>query len=247
MAREERELSSARGGGDARFRGAGQLREATVGEQVEVPEYEVLDRVAVDPDRTALLVIDMQNDFVREDGALPVPGAPETVPRIRRLIDVAREHGMPVLYSQDTHTEGDPEWEIWGRHVEEGTRGWEIVDELAPEEEDRVFRKVRYDAFYGTGLDHELRLAGVDTLIICGTVANICVHYTAASAGLRWYRVIHPVDCLSALDPFDMEAALRQAHFLFQARLTRAAGIVVDDDAGEDASETEAELAGTGA
>jgi nicotinamidase-related amidase len=56
-------------------------------------------------------------------------------------------------------------------------------------------------------------------------VANICVHHTAASAGLRWYRVIHPVDALSALTEFDMEAALRQASFLFQAELTTVDGI----------------------
>jgi Isochorismatase family len=62
----------------------------------------------------------------------------------------------------------------------------------------------RYDAFYGTSLDHELRVRGIETLVVCGTVANICVHYTAAGAAIRWYRV-HPVDALSALGPFDLE------------------------------------------
>ena len=57
-----------------------------------------------------------------------------------------------------------------------------------------MLRKVRYDAFYGTPLDHLLRLWGIDTLVICGTVANICVHYTAASAALRWYDVVIPRD-----------------------------------------------------
>jgi nicotinamidase-related amidase len=192
---------------------------------VEVPEYEIAERVEVEAARTAVVVVDMQRDFVDEDGALPVPGAGETVPRIRRLLDWAREEGVAVVYTQDTHRAGDPEWEIWGRHVEEGTRGWEIVPELAPREDELVFRKVRYDGFYDTGLDHHLRLHGIDTLIVCGTVANICVHYTAASAGLRWYRVIHPVDALSALTEFDMEAALRQASFLFQAELTTVDGI----------------------
>lgn len=192
---------------------------------VEVPEYEVLERVEVEAARTAVVVVDMQRDFVDEDGALPVPGAGETVPRIARLLEWARREGVAVAYTQDTHRAGDPEWEIWGRHVEEGTRGWGIVPELAPQEDEPVFRKVRYDGFYDTGLDHHLRLRGIDTLIVCGTVANICVHYTAASAGLRWYRVIHPVDALSALTEFDMEAALRQASFLFQAELTTVEGI----------------------
>ena len=81
-----------------------------------------------------------------------------------------------MVYTQDTHDPGDPEWEIWGRHVERGTPGWRIVEELAPREDELVLEKVRYDAFYGTRLDHELRGWGVDTLVICGTVANICVH-----------------------------------------------------------------------
>lgn len=195
--------------------------------QVEVPDYEIQDEVTVDPDFTAVVVVDMQNDFVRGDGALPVPGAEETIEPIARLLAWARGEGIPVFYTQDTHREGDPEWEIWGEHVEEGTEGWEIVEELAPEEDELVFPKTRYDGFYGTSLDHELRVRGIDTLIICGTVANICVHYTAASAGLRWYDVIHPVDGLSALTPFDMEAALRQASFLFQATLTQVNGLKV--------------------
>lgn len=193
---------------------------------IEVPEYEVARQVTVDPGSTALVVVDMQNDFVREDGALPVPGAADTVPRIKRLLDWARRVRTPVFYTQDTHTTGDPEWDVWGRHAEKGTEGWRIVPELAPQTGETVLEKVRYDGFYGTRLDHELRLAGIETLILCGTVANICVHYTAASAGLRWYRVIHPVDTLSALTPFDLEAALRQASFLFQAVLTTTDAIV---------------------
>lgn len=195
-------------------------------ETVEVPAIEITEEVAVDSQRAGLVIVDMQHDFVDEDGALPVPGAGETVPRIQRLLSWARERGMGVFYTQDTHREGDPEWPIWGRHVERGTRGWEIVEELAPREGEPVYEKARYDGFYGTGLDHELRVRGIDTLIICGTVANICVHYTAASAGLRWYRVIHPVDALSALTPFDMKAALRQASFLFQTTLTTTAALV---------------------
>lgn len=193
---------------------------------VEVPEYTIEDQVQIDPETTALIVVDMQRDFVDEDGALSVPGAADTVSCIRQLLDWAREQGIFVVYTKDTHHEGDPEWEIWGRHVEHGTPGWEIVDELAPQPGDLVFEKARYDGFYGTGLDHALRTRGIDTLIVCGTVANICVHYTAASAAIRWYGVIHPVDALSALTEFDMHASLRQASFLFDATLTTVDGLV---------------------
>jgi nicotinamidase-related amidase len=88
---------------------------------VEVPEYELHKRVSVDPSRAALLVVDMQNDFVKEGGTLVVPDAEATLPRIAQLLALARQGGMKVVFSQDTHDEGDPEWEIWGEHVRRGT------------------------------------------------------------------------------------------------------------------------------
>lgn len=192
---------------------------------VEVPEYTIEERVEVDPKRTALIVVDMQNDFVDPKGALFVEEARRTLPRCQKLLEWARANGLVVVFTQDTHRPGDPEWAIWGEHAREGTWGWEIVPELAPREDELVVRKVRYDAFYGTALDHELRVRGIDTLVLCGTVANICVHYTAASAGLRWYHIVLPVDAISALTDFDKEASLRQAHWLFRARLTRVDGL----------------------
>jgi nicotinamidase-related amidase len=201
-----------------------------VARTVEVPEYEVRGEVRVDPAKTALIVVDMQNDFVKEGGNLVVPDAEGTVPVIQDLLRLARDSGMKVVFTQDTHTEGDPEWDIWPEHVEEGSWGWRIVDELTPRENEFVVRKVRYDAFYGTHLDHFLRLWGIDTLVLCGTVANICVHYTAASAALRWYRVIVPKDATSALDPFDLESSLRQTAFLFNGIITQSKVIKADEE-----------------
>jgi nicotinamidase-related amidase len=194
---------------------------------VEVPAYELQSEVRVDPERTALIVVDMQNDFVSEGGSLRVPDATATVPAIQRLIGLARRHGLRLIYTQDTHRDGDPEWRIWPEHAREDSWGWQIVDALAPEPGDTVITKVRYDAFYGTPLDHLLRLWGIEALVICGTVANICVHYTAASAALRWYQVIIPRDATSALDPFDLESSLRQTAFLFAGRVTTVAGLSV--------------------
>ena len=192
---------------------------------LKVPPYAVQDEIRVDPERTALVVIDMQNDFVHRGGGLLVPDAEATIPAIGRLLDLARASRMRVVYSQDTHRQGDPEWEIWPEHCREGSWGWEIVAELAPGIDDTVLRKARYDAFYGTQLDHILRLWGVDTLVICGTVANIGVHYTAASAALRWYAVVIPRDAISALEPFDLEASLRQTTFVFSGQVTTAGGL----------------------
>ncbi len=187
---------------------------------VEIPEYEIHDSITIEPSKTALIVVDMQNDFVKEGGSLVVPDAEGTVPAIQNLLSFARSAGMKVVYSQDTHTEGDPEWDIWPEHCREGSWGWEIVDELQPRDDELVIRKVRYDAFYGTHLDHFLRLWNVERLMLCGTVANICVHYTAASAALRWYDIVIPKDATSALDPFDLESSLRQTAFLFNGTIT---------------------------
>jgi nicotinamidase-related amidase len=192
---------------------------------VEVPPYEIEEAIELDPRTSALVVVDMQRDFVHPDGALPVAGAPQTVPRIARLLELARGAGLLVCFTQDSHRDDDPEWAIWGRHAERGTPGWEIVPELAPGPDELVFEKARYDGFYGTSLDHELRVRGIRTVVVCGTVANICVHYTAASAALRWFDVVIPKDATSALDPFDLESSLRQTSFLFNGKITQSAAI----------------------
>jgi nicotinamidase-related amidase len=197
----------------------------TMSDVLPVPEIPVHDAVALDARTTALVVIDMQHDFVSAGGSLQVPDAAATVPVIAGLLRRARSAGARVVFSQDTHRAGDPEFAIWPVHALEGTHGWEIVEDLAPLPEETVLRKPRYDAFYGTPLDHLLRQWGVTTLVICGTVANICVHYTAASAALRWYDVVIPRDAVSALEPFDLAASLRQTTGLFAGRVTTAGGI----------------------
>jgi len=101
--------------------------------QIEVPEYEIHEEVQVDPTKTALIVGDMQNDFVKEGGTLVVPGAEDTIPALQVLLTLARESGMKVVFVQDAHNDGDPEWEIWPEHVREGSWGWQIVDELTPQ------------------------------------------------------------------------------------------------------------------
>jgi len=193
---------------------------------VDVPEVQAEPRVGVEARSTAVIVVDMQNDFVRPGGALVVADAAGTVPAIQRLLALARREGMAVFYTQDTHDPGDPEFPIWGPHVLRGSWGWRIVDELAPHEGERVVQKLRYDGFFGTSLDHELRLRGVQTVIVCGTVANICVLHTAGSAALRGYQVVLPVDAISAITPFDLHASIRQVSFLYRGIITTSEAIV---------------------
>ena len=199
------------------------------GKMVEVPEIKFADKAEVDPEKTALIIVDMQNDFVKPGGKLRVPTAESTVPAIRRLLERAREQGVLIIYTQDTHWPGDPEFGIWGEHVKYGSWGWRIIDELAPREDEIVLVKTRYDGFYGTPMDDILRSYGRDTLIIVGTVANICVLHTAASAGLRWYKIVLPADGISALTEFDMMATLRQVSWLYSGVVVRSVDDILFD------------------
>ncbi len=180
------------------------------------------EKVSLPAERSAVIVVDMQNDFVDPKGALFVPDAPKTVPAIVRLLSKAREAGVPVFYTQDWHDEEDPEFAIWGKHAVAGTWGAEIVPDLKPEKGDTLIKKLRYDGFYGTPLDHLLRLKGAEYVVVVGTVANICVLHTAGSAALRWYKVVVPMDGVSALNEGDYHFALRQIDFLYRGSVVKS-------------------------
>lgn len=193
--------------------------------QVEVPDIPREAEIHLPAGVTALVVVDMQNDFVHPKGALYGGDAPAVIPEISLLIERARAKDVPVVFTQDWHGEDDPEFAIWGEHAKAGTWGAEIAAGLSVQPHDTVIRKLRYDAFYGTSLDHLLRLWGTRHVVVTGTVANICVLHTAGSAALRYLEVVVPDDAVAALTPFDKAAALRQATFLYRGRVSAAAGI----------------------
>ncbi len=194
---------------------------------VEVPEIPWTKQVELPGAATAVLVVDMQNDFVRENGALFVPTAPATVPPIQELLVRARGKGVNVAFTQDWHSPTDPEFRIWPRHGVAESWGAEIVAELAPQAGEPVVRKTTYDPFFQTELEGILRGWGTKHLVIVGTVANICVLHAAGSAALRGLQVIVPKDCVSAAAEFDLWAAFRQVTFLYRGLvLPSASGIL---------------------
>ncbi len=193
---------------------------------MEIPEIPWTEKVELPADRTALLVVDMQNDFVHENGALRVPTAAATVTPIKSLIERARKANATVIYTQDWHAPDDPEFRIWPPHCVVGTWGAEIIAELAPLPEEPTVKKTSYDPFFRTELEELLREKCVENMVIVGTVANICVLHAAGSAALRGFRVIAPKDCVSVLNDFDLLLAFRQLTFLYRGLvLPRAAGI----------------------
>lgn len=196
------------------------------GETVDVPGIPYQDRVDLPAAQTAIVVVDMQNDFVKPQGTLQVEAAAKSIENIQHLLAAARSADIPIAYTQDTHFEGDPEWQIWPQHCQIDTWGWQIIEELAPQTSDLICRKNRYDGFYGTWLEHFLHnIWKVENLVIVGTVSSICVLHTAASAGLRWYNVVVPADGISALTEFDQALTLRQVSWLYAGQVTRS----VDD------------------
>lgn len=160
--------------------------------------------------KKALLVIDMLNDFVKSDGALPVPDAEELVPRIKEVIDRFRAKNLPVIYVCDSHMPDDKEFDVWGRHAVFGTKGAAVVEELSPLENEPVIRKRRFSGFYGTDLDLTLRENEIDEVVLTGVLTNICVLYTGSDAYQRGYKVTVLKDCVKSVDSSMHEFALKQ-------------------------------------
>jgi ureidoacrylate peracid hydrolase len=170
-------------------------------------------------DSSALVVIDMQKDFI-------LPGAPlegwncmTIVPRIFALVEFFRQHGRPVVWTKHIHQLNDigllgPMWPSTGpdsptKALVKGTPGVEIIDELpAPAPDELVIEKRRYSAFFQTDLELNLRTMGVDTLVITGVHTNICCEATGRDGFMRDFQVRSVADAQTAITKELHEAAL---------------------------------------
>ncbi len=172
-------------------------------------------------DKCALLVIDMQDEFVKPHWSPDwVPEATRQVPRIKMLIEHCRRKKVPVIYTiySDTHNYLDRPISgkfMPGRYYEldidfsqffVNSRVWH---ELAPDENEIVIRKSSYGAFYDTPLETILKNMERDTVIICGTVTNFCCGATARQAYERSFKVVVGSDVCSTDDPRMQEPELQ--------------------------------------
>ena len=162
------------------------------------------------PDRVALLVVDMLNEFLSEGGVMPFPRGRAIVLTLRMVISFCREQGIPVIYVNESHRPDydDVEFKKRGVHCIAGSWGAQVVDELAPEPGDHIVPKRRYSGFYDTDMDTLLRELGARTLIVTGCVTNICVRSTVHDAFFRGYEVIVPRDCVEATDQREQDSSL---------------------------------------
>jgi len=175
-----------------------------------------------DPDSTAVVVVDMQNGFCHPDGALYAPGSEAAIEPCARLVERATDAGARVVFTRDVHPpeqfDGNhyyDEFDRWGEHVLEGSWEAELHDDLPADAADEVVEKHTYDAFHATELDGWLAARGIDDLLFCGTLANVCVLHTAGSAGLRDYRPVLIEDAIGAIEDEHKSYALDHAEWLF--------------------------------
>lgn len=182
-------------------------------------------------DTTALLIIDMQRDFLDFEGyiartGVDVRGLRTIIPNVRRLLDAARANRCRVIHTREGHRPdlsdlpavkarraagaGAPIGSMGplGRLLVRGERGHAIIPELEPLANEPVIDKPGFGAFYATDLEQLLRVGGVRTLIIAGVTTDICVHSTLREAVDRGFECITAGDACAAGDPAIHEAML---------------------------------------
>jgi maleamate amidohydrolase len=172
--------------------------------------------------RPAILVIDMQYDFC--DAQAPTtlwPSIGATFVPIKRLCAAARERDVPVIYTQGLVAADGSSAGLWRFkqrfHAEmrvqiEGSRGAEIIAELAPQPGDRVIRKWRPSAFFRTDLEVFLGARRIDTLLCCGTSVSGCVRATVTDAFMRDIRCMVIRECVADRTEAVLEANLFDLH-----------------------------------
>lgn len=193
----------------------------------------------VNPQKTALLVIDMQNDFVLEGYPMEVPMARRRIPRMQEVITECRAAGIPVVYTQhillDTFNvsplESTYNTALLSAGMRKGTFGAQVVDDLKPEADDVVVVKHRYDAFHNTHLENVLTsisgLREVDTVIIIGTLTEVCCDSTARGAYMRDFKVAFVGDATGARSE-EAQAATENTIGTFFGRLLTTGELVAE-------------------
>jgi nicotinamidase-related amidase len=165
--------------------------------------------------KKALLIINLLNDFVNEDGPLAVPGISKIIGPIKEQIEKARKEVYPIIYLCDCHEEDDSEFKMFPPHAKKGTSGANVIDELRPEGNDILVRKNSFSGFYNTVLDETLKKLSVGELIITGTATNSCVQYTAVDAAIRGYKVDIIEKAAIGFDEKDHKYALEHMKNIF--------------------------------
>ena len=144
----------------------------------------------------------MQNDFVRLNGALYVPGAEQTIPVIQNLLVESKKSAIPIVFTTDFHSVNDPEFERWPVHCVANSNGAEIVSELNAANTE-IVKQNQHDKFPGTQLEGFLRGKKIDTLFFCGVATEYCVAFTAKTALAKGFNVFILIDAIKPVNEAD--------------------------------------------
>jgi nicotinamidase-related amidase len=155
-----------------------------------------------DPRLTALVVIDMENDFCKAGGKLYHPdGVDEVIPQCQKLLEKCRSSGTPVIFVQSVREKNSPEFARFGASpfILRGTWGSAYIEELKPREREPVVEKETHDCFHKTEMDSLLArlsiLPEAHSIIVMGVAADVCVYHAVIGFHVRHYNVIVPIDC----------------------------------------------------
>src|SRR5438874_5473942 len=189
----------------------------------------------VRPEHCAILIVDVQNDFCAEGGAIDREGGDLSqlkpmVRRLARLIEAARAAKVRCIWMRNVYNTGS-NWylsEVWLEHAQRRRQGAYIsIPVFEPDAwngdfyeiwslpEEPIVTKHRYGAFESSDLDLVLRSQGIRTVIMTGVATNVCVETTARQAFLRDYYVVFTSDCTATYDQADHEATLRNIDAYF--------------------------------
>jgi nicotinamidase-related amidase len=182
------------------------------------------------PSRTALIVVDMQRVFCERGEALYVPSTGAIIPNIKALLSAFHESDMQVVYLRHI-VRGDGS--DTGRMLDlypnvnetlaRGLPGVEIIEDLAPTPDDVIVDKLFYSGFHNTDLDTILRRRDVDTIVVCGTVTNVCCETTVRDGAHREYKVIVISDANAAMPYPDLGFGAVSAEDVQRVSLTAMA------------------------
>lgn len=167
--------------------------------------------------KRAWLIVDMTNDFIANDGALTCgkPGQEAVAALVERLREAYR-NGDLIIFANDAHTPDDAEFALWPPHSVAGTSGAELFGSLRDfylthqSEDVRYLGKSKYDAFYLTDLEAQLRAANVEEVVVAGVCTSICCYATASGAYYRGFKVRFVPEGMADLTAEAHDFAMRQ-------------------------------------
>lgn len=185
--------------------------------------------LSFEKERSALLIIDMQNGFIHPEGSLPRMGldtsrTSQAIEPVQKLKAAFKAQNLPVIYIRHEHRADGTDAGLIAKvfppimdlgHCKEGTWDSEIIDALKPDADDYVVKKHRFSAFYNTPLEEILRGLGVDILVISGIATNVCVESTVRDAFYRDYNVFVPQEATAGFTEEQEMGALGNFHFAF--------------------------------